>query len=432
MDRELVPWRPATRAAFRFVFIWLGAASAVPAIALMPFGHFPPLAWLFSAYWAASRFVIELLSVHVLGVAPVGQLDGGSDSLAGWLQAMWTVILALVAAAIWTWRARQVEYSRLFDRHRVIVRYALAVTLLGYGFNKVVAIQFWQPTPSDLVQTFGSSSPFALVWRFMGASKPYMIFGGVLECVGAALLLWRRTTTLGALVLTTVMVNVVMLNFCYGIPVKNYSSILLVMSLYLLVPEARRLVDLLVLHRPVEPTVLCPHPLRPRWARIRAIAKPVIVVFFLGGSALDNVRRAVHHHGDAARQELYGYYDVVSFERDGRAVPLVVGDASLWQQVAFGHNWTPVMLVVTADGERRDYDLVVDKDKQAITLEPYDQSPASAKQQLTYRVIDASHLELRGTWFGANLLINLRAHAPSHSELLDHEFQFVDDGGYWR
>ena len=40
------------------------------------------------------------------------------------------------------------------------------------------------------------------------------------EVLGALLLLFRRTTALGAAVLAVVLVNVVMMNFCYDVPVK--------------------------------------------------------------------------------------------------------------------------------------------------------------------------------------------------------------------
>ena len=95
-----------------------------------------------------------------------------------------------------------------------------------------------------------------LLWTFMGASRAYTIFGGLGELTGGLLLLWRRTTTLGALVVIAVMTNVVMLNFSYDVPVKQYSVHLVLMALYLLLPEARRLANLLLLNRPAEPAIL--------------------------------------------------------------------------------------------------------------------------------------------------------------------------------
>ena len=69
-----------------------------------------------------------------------------------------------------------------------------------------------------------------VLWSFMGASVPYIIFSGACEVAGGLLVLFRRTTTFGALVNITVMANVVALNFFYGVPVKLYSANILLMA----------------------------------------------------------------------------------------------------------------------------------------------------------------------------------------------------------
>jgi hypothetical protein len=55
------------------------------------------------------------------------------------------------------------------------------------------------------------------------------------------LLATRRTATAGALVMVAVMSNVVMLNFCFDVPVKLASTHLLVFALVIAAPDARRL-----------------------------------------------------------------------------------------------------------------------------------------------------------------------------------------------
>ncbi len=55
----------------------------------------------------------------------------------------------------------------------------------------------------------------------MGYSTPYNVFTGLVETVPAMLLFFRRTATLGALLLVAVLANVVMLNLCYDVPVED-------------------------------------------------------------------------------------------------------------------------------------------------------------------------------------------------------------------
>ena len=60
--------------------------------------------------------------------------------------------------------------------------------------------------------------------------------------MGGTLRYFRRTTTLGALIVAFVMTNVVMLNFCYDVPVKLFSLHILAFALFLVAPDAKRLV----------------------------------------------------------------------------------------------------------------------------------------------------------------------------------------------
>lgn len=65
----------------------------------------------------------------------------------------------------------------------------------------------------------------------MGSSRAYTIFAGVFEIIPGFLLLFRKTKLIGALMAIIVMLNVVLLNFCYDIPVKLFSSFLLLIAI---------------------------------------------------------------------------------------------------------------------------------------------------------------------------------------------------------
>src|SRR5262249_52265293 len=106
------------------------------------------------------------------------------------------------------------------------------------------------PGLDRLLQPFGDASPMGLLWTLMGASKLYNVFSGTAEMLGGLLLTLRRTTLLGALVSAAVLVNVVMLNFSYDVPVQLFSLHLLAMSLFLPLPDMRRLADLFLWNRP--------------------------------------------------------------------------------------------------------------------------------------------------------------------------------------
>ena len=116
-----------------------------------------------------------------------------------------------------------------------------------------------------------------LFWHTMGYSYAYASFTGLGEIVGGLLLLWRRTVTLGGLLLIAVMSNVVVFNWFYSVGVQWPAMHFLAMAVFLAVPETRRLLDLYVLNRPVsaaprEPSVLARSSLRPWRFALKGLA----------------------------------------------------------------------------------------------------------------------------------------------------------------
>lgn len=102
-----------------------------------------------------------------------------------------------------------------------------------------------------LVIPYGDFSPMGVLWSFMGSALAYTVFAGLGECLGALLVLVPRTRTLGALVLVGVLANVAMLNYAYDVPVKLFSTQLLLIAVGLLLVDGRRLFALFVANRPV-------------------------------------------------------------------------------------------------------------------------------------------------------------------------------------
>jgi hypothetical protein len=243
-----VGWPFATRVGFRFVFIYwatycLQAHLADPVLWMIPWGA-RGLAWLTHPL----HLVVLWVGVHLFhlnGAALSERPTASSDRAIQYVLCLCLVVFALAGAAIWTiiseLRAKRIEYRTLYAWLRLGLRFTLGMILLQYGFLKVFGIQFIPPPLVYLTETYGDSSPMRLMWAFMGASVPYTIFGGLAEIVPAVLLLFWRTSTLGALISSGVLLNVVLLNFCYDVPVKLFSTHLLLASLFLLLPDAAAL-----------------------------------------------------------------------------------------------------------------------------------------------------------------------------------------------
>lgn len=178
--------------------------------------------------------------------------NGSGDTTMSYLIVLdWFVVAAALAAAWTLLRRRAPRRDAAVDLTRSYLRYVLAFAMLGYGLAKVsmTSNQFPEISAQRLDQSWGETSPMGLVWGFMGASRPYTIFAGLGEVVAAFFLLWRHTALLGAVVAVAVMTNVLMLNYCYDVPVKIYSTHLTLMGLIILAPDARRLLSLLIWNR---------------------------------------------------------------------------------------------------------------------------------------------------------------------------------------
>ncbi|MEM9413814.1 MAG: hypothetical protein AAGA30_22085, partial [Planctomycetota bacterium] len=162
------------------------------------------------------------------------------------------------------------------------------------------------PREGQLTTSFGESSPMGLLWAFMAASPAYTFFAGLGEVVGGLFLVFRRTATVGALVTFGVMTNVMMLNFCYDVPVKLYSFHLTLMALIVAMPDLPRIFKLVVMNKPVEPSNLMTPPFTnrftiwvPRVFKILVVA--CVFAWPVGQKAVEEVR---FYQTDSERQRL--------------------------------------------------------------------------------------------------------------------------------
>jgi len=93
------------------------------------------------------------------------------------------------------------------------------------------------------------------------------------------LLVFRRTSLIGAMLAVPVMANVVLLNFAYDIPVKLYSIHLLIMALAVIAPNAHRLYGVLVQNCPVAPGDVAAPVSDTRLRLLRGVWKGYVLAF---------------------------------------------------------------------------------------------------------------------------------------------------------
>jgi uncharacterized membrane protein YphA (DoxX/SURF4 family) len=432
-----VTWKPIWRVLYRFVFAYIFLYAVVSLSVVLSFIH-GAITQHFVFYDEATlRHIVPWVAVHVLRIhQPLG------SSLAGDAPFQWVkqfVYFALAALAAIGWGAldrRRAEY-RVLDRWlRLLVRLALAAVLFAYGFDKVFPIQFHSITRYDLVRQFGDLSHFELMWNFMAASKGYTILSGVLEVIAGVLLMVPELASAGALLAVVVLGNVVALNLAYNIPVKLFSTNLLLMAMYLVAPEMPRLFDLLVRNRVVPPHPWIALSTNRRVDRGVKIAQSALgFVFFVTYFGME----ALHYHSlkraASIPVPLQGIWLVDDFTVTGGSVASLFTPELLkgfniqpgeerWSKVVFDEPGEVVIQFVNGDLDYENLRWGANREDAVLT----DGGDKSWSAHLTLQPQGLNALTLRGVMNGVNVLATLHKMDESRFKVRDEGLHLVQPG----
>jgi hypothetical protein len=413
-------WRAGQLVSFRFAFAYLLLYSFP-----FPEGFLPGTFWLTDAFWRLWYGIDVWVAAHVLGLGHAISTDetGSGDRACDYVRLLCVFALAVVVTVVWSLAdRRRRNYDRLHEWLLIYLRYVLAFTMLLYGVVKLAGGQFFPPSLLRLTETYGQSSPQSLLWTFMGASASYTFFAGALETIGGVLLYFRRTATLGALIVMSVLANVVMVNFCYDVPVKQYSLHLLVMTAVLLGPDVRRLADFFLLHRAAR---LPERPLRFSSARLELAARGAKVLLI--GSALYRTTTlawgAVHAYGPLAQKHpLHGYYEVEEFVRNGEVVPPLLTDASRWRTlIVASHGFVALRAM---NDSKKHFQLAMDMPEGKFALSS---NHGARVDELDYTRPDPEHLVLEGRFDGDPIVVRLKRIDERAFPLVTRGFRWIKE-----
>jgi hypothetical protein len=350
--------------------------------------------------------------------------NGSGDTTWNYVQVFCCLVLALAVAGVWTVLDRKrPNYERLHGGLRVYVRFPLALAMISYGAIKVFKSQFTGPSLDRLLQPFGEASPMGLMWTFMAASEGYNVFTGLGEMLGGLLLTTRRTTLLGALVSMAVMSNVVMLNFSYDVPVKLYSSHLLAMAVFLIVPDLRRLADFFLLDRRVEPAGVRPLFQRRGLHRGTLALRTVLIAGFAGMSLFGAWQATKTRGSRAPKAPFYGIWNVEEFAADGQVRPPLITDGNRWRRVVFDRPKTLAVLSMSDSRER--YVMELDPLRKTMALSKIDDPSWAAT--LSYEQPGPGDLRLAGRVDGRQIRARLRRTDESRFLLVNRGFHWVNE-----
>jgi len=334
---QISHWSSAIRLAFRFCFLYFALYCVFTQIltSLLPLPNIdiPDLSSFFPM-----RPIVIWTALHIFHTAqPPASVDTGSgDRTFDWVLAFCLLMIAAIAAIIWSSLDRQrPNYVTLHKWFRLALRFCLAGQMIVYGLSKVVPVQMPFPYLTRLLTPYGTFSPMGVLWSSIGASPAYEMFAGSAELFGGLLLLFPRTTTFGALVCMADMTQVFMLNMTYDVPVKLLSFHLFLLAFFLVVPDLRRVIDFFFLNRTAAPSTQFPIFATPRANRIAFYAQLLFSIWLIGMNAYSARLSWFKYGGGHPKSVLYGIWEVQQQLVDGQVRAPLITDFGRWRRVVF-------------------------------------------------------------------------------------------------
>jgi hypothetical protein len=324
-----------------------------------------------------------------------------------WVTAFCTLLIAAAGTVAWSvLDRRRLQYERLDRWFRVLMRFALGSTMISYGFAKAIPLQMPAPLLTRLLEPYGNFSPMGALWYSIGASFPYESFVGCAEVLGGVLLFIPRTAMLGALICLAATIEVFTLNMTYDVPVKLFAFHLILMSVFLLAPDMRRLIG-----------VVLAKGARTRWA---AIAQVAFGTYLVGTSVYSHVQQWYEFGWGAPKPALYGVWVIDEMKIDGVTRAPLVTDYARWRRVVIQR--TTDIAFWRMDDTFFAYPAKTDMDKKTITMSKPDDKAWTA--QLTFDRLTPNTMVFDGSIDGHAL------HMYTHL-VRREDFLLVNRGFHW-
>jgi uncharacterized membrane protein YphA (DoxX/SURF4 family) len=105
--------------------------------------------------------------------------------------------------------------EQIFDFAILTLRWYLAVYMASYGWSKMTGGQFGLHDPALLDKALRDVDKFDLAWYLFSLDKSFSILAGLLQIIGAVLIVINRTALIGALILLPVLGQIFLVDLAF-------------------------------------------------------------------------------------------------------------------------------------------------------------------------------------------------------------------------
>jgi hypothetical protein len=276
--------------------------------------------------------------------------ESGFFGLASYVNFPFVLLLSVTGAAIWgALDKTRTEYNVLYYWVRVFARYRVAYGVIAWGYKKIFIMQM--PFPNVGLEHTEFIDFFAkrLYWESIGIAPRYEVFLGFAEFIPGFLLLFRRTTTLGAALSFVVLGNVALANHAYDIGEQVPAACLSLLSLFILWHDLPAIINLIVYQKDAKRV-----PYYPTFSSSQNFLRHVVKWsgngIFVGFFCISEVYGFTHNDfykipNTTGLEGTKGYYTVTEFKLNNEVLPYAPTDTLRWQDASF-EDWSSMSFKV--------------------------------------------------------------------------------------
>ncbi len=105
--------------------------------------------------------------------------------------------------------------EKILDFGVLALRWYLVFYMISYGWTKLTLSQFGVHDPSIIAQPLKDVNSFYVAWHLFQRSVFFNIASGLLEITGGFLLIFNRTVLLGALLVLSILVQILIIDISF-------------------------------------------------------------------------------------------------------------------------------------------------------------------------------------------------------------------------
>ncbi|WP_250317951.1 hypothetical protein [Pedobacter sp. B4-66] len=337
-------WTELQKVAFRIAFIYFGLFS-IP----LDLGFYQMLINMDYAH-LNYRHLTEIVAFFNPQFINIFS-ESGFFGPASYINLPFVLLIALLGGFIWTKLDKErKEYRSLYYWLRVVARYRVAYAGIGWGYKKLFVMQM--PTQNEGLWNTELIDFFAkrLYWEVISVSPSYEVFLGFAEFIGGFLLLFRRTTGIGAAITFVVFGNIAISNHAYDIGEQVPSAGMAMLSIFVLWYDIPGIWSLIVKEQDSRIVHFYPE-LKAKWQKYtKRFIKYAFNFVFVFLFFVFEVYAYTHNDfykipNTPGLPKSRGYYEVTEFKLNNKTLPYSPFDPVRWQDVTF-EDWSSMSFKV--------------------------------------------------------------------------------------